>query len=133
MNSEFWTSSTGRIIRWILFLPIASFTAIVTYFILFYIFWIQNYFSGDSGQWAYVGAIVFSGWTFIYASWYILPGLKKIILYILYGFRILYSILWFLIVDPSTLPISSGMLIVQELIVLGTGFYLIKKLLEKDK
>tara|TARA_B100000795_G_C22788082_1_gene435561 strand:- start:1806 stop:2195 length:390 start_codon:yes stop_codon:yes gene_type:complete len=127
MNTEFWSSSMGRTLRYILFLPIALISAIMTGLVVFLINSIQNYFSGDSSQWAYVGVAVFSMLSLIYVSWKIIPGFRKTILYSLFGLRVIFSIIWFL--DPSTSPLSLGMLILQELMVTGASLYLINKLL----
>jgi|TARA_B110000902_G_C13933033_1_gene446685 hypothetical protein len=131
MNTEFWTSSTGKSIRWILFLPTALISAIIAGGIVFLINLIQGYFSGDSSQWAYVGAAVFSMLALIYVSWYIVPNFKKFILYTLYGLRVIFSIIWF--IYHSSSPLSLVMLIIQELMVLGFGFYLISKLLSDEE
>ena len=58
MNTEFWSSSIGRILRYILFLPLAIISSIITYFLVFSLNLIQNYFSGDASKYAYMGAAV---------------------------------------------------------------------------
>jgi hypothetical protein len=130
MNTEFWSSSIGRTLRYILFLPLAIISSIITALLVFSLNSIQNYFSGDASEYAYIGAAVFSMLSLIYVSWKIVPGFKKPILYSLFGLRVFFSIIWFL--DPSTSPISLGMLIIQELIVIVASLYLINKLLAEE-
>jgi hypothetical protein len=131
MDTKFWTSSIGKSIRWIFFLPVALILSTLTALLVFLINWVQCYFSGDSSQWAYVGSAVFSTLSFMYVSWYIVPSFKKFILYTLFGLRLICSIFWF--VDPSTSPLNLGMLILQEVMVTGVGLYLINKLLSDEE
>ena len=91
---------------------------------------IQNYFSGDASEYAYMGAAVAFMLSLIYVSWKIVPGFKKPILYSLFGLRIILSIIWF--VDPSASQLNLVMLILQELIVTGASLYLINKLLAEE-
>ena len=130
MNTEFWSSSIGRILRYILFLPLAIISSIITYFLVFSLNLIQNYFSGDASEYAYMGAAVVFMLSLIYVSWKIVPGFKKPILYSLFGLRVILSIIWF--VDPSTSQLNLVMLILQELIVTGASLYLINKLLTNE-
>ena len=130
MNTEFWSSSIGRILRYILFLPLAIISSIITYFLVFSLNLIQNYFSGDASKYAYMGAAVVFMLSLIYVSWKIVPGFKKPILYSLFGLRVILSIIWF--VYPSTSQLNLVMLILQELIVTGASLYLINKLLTTE-
>jgi len=130
MNTEFWSSSIGKAIRWILFVPIALISGILVGEVVFFINLIQGYFSGDSSQWAHVGAAVFSMLSIIYVSWYVVPSFKKFILYTLFSLRAISSIIW--LIDPSTSPLSLGMLILQEIMVTGASLYLINELLSDD-
>ena len=117
-------------LRYILFLPLAIISSIITYFLVFSLNLIQNYFSGDASEYAYMGAAVVFMLSLIYVSWKIVPGFKKPILYSLFGLRVILSIIWF--VDPSTSQLNLVMLILQELIVTGASLYLINKLLTNE-
>ncbi|MFW5700139.1 MAG: hypothetical protein ACOCWM_00480 [Cyclobacteriaceae bacterium] len=130
MHSKFWTSTIGKTIRWVIFLPSAVISAILVGAIAFLINSAQSYITGDSSLWAYVGAAVFSMLTLLYVSWYIIPNLKKAVLYSLFGMRLIASIIWF--IEPSSSPLNLIMLIIQELAVLGAGLFLIRKLLSDE-
>ena len=130
MIIEFWSSSIGRILRYILFLPLAIISSIITGLLVFSLNSIQNYFSGDASEFAYIGAAIFSMLILIYVSWKIIPGFKKPVLYSLFGLRVILSIIWF--VDPSASQLNLVMLILQELIVTGASLYLINKLLTNE-
>ena len=123
MKTEFWSSSIGRTLRYILFLPLAIISSIITALLVFSLNSIQNYFSGDASEYAYMGAVVVFMLSLIYVSWKIVPGFKKPILYSLFGLRVILSIIWF--VDPSASQLNLVMLILQELIVTGASLYLI--------
>lgn len=130
MKTEFWSSSIGRTLRYILFLPLAIISSIITALLVFSLNSIQNYFSGDASEYAYMGAVVVFMLSLIYVSWKIVPGFKKPILYSLFGLRVILSIIWF--VDPSASQLNLVMLILQELIVTGASLYLIHKLLTNE-
>ena len=130
MKTEFWSSSLGRTLRYILFLPLAIISSIIASWLIFSLNSIQNYFSGDASEYAYMGAAVAFMLSLIYVSWKIVPGFKKPILYSLFGLRVILSIIWF--VDPSTSQLNLVMLILQELIVTGASLYLINKLLTNE-
>ncbi len=131
MESEFWLSPFGKLLRWVLFLPISIISAFIVALFAFAINYVQSIFTGDDIMWAYFAGALFSQLALLYVAWYILPSQKEIILFVLFGLRLLFSFLWF--VEPSASPLSIGGLIFQEILVLGSSFVLIRSLLEKDK
>jgi len=117
MKSEFWLSTMGKIIRWIIFLPVATIAALIAGPIVYLINWL----TGETSQWAIVSSATISQLLIIYISWYIVPNFKRVILFLIFGIRVIFSIIWF--IYPSTSPLSLIMLIVQEIIVLGSSLY----------
>lgn len=131
MESKFWTSTTGIILRWVIFLPAAFAAALAAGAIAYLFNLIQSYFTGDSPQWAYLAAAVIAPLALLYVAGYIVPKFKKVVLYSLFCVRVILAIISLLNFELSQLNL--GMLILQELMVLGSSLYLIRKMLTDEE
>jgi hypothetical protein len=126
IDEGFWTSSIGKFFRWIIFLPIALLSAILINLLATFV----NIITGEPSDWVYLNGVVVSRITFIYVSFFIVPNFHKFILYALFVLQVFFSIAW--IYEPSASPLNLGMLILQEVMVLGGSFLLIRKLLSGE-
>lgn len=116
---NFWNSILGKIIRWILFLPISIIIAVIVGWLALLINQLRSETQGD---WAYMAAAFFAHFALLIASHFIVPNFKRAVVIILVVFRTILSLFWF--IDPETSMLSNtGMLILQELSILGVGIY----------
>ena len=98
-------------------------------FIVFVCGRINDYIEGFS-ELLYICGAITSRLMLIYLSFLIIPHAKKCILYALFGLQFYFSIIWFQNVSAS--PLDLGMVILQEVLILGCSVLLIRKLLSSE-
>lgn len=123
MNSNFWDSRTGHLLRWILFLPVAVCAAFIMAFLTGILNFIQAIFDSDTPiEMAELGAPVAFMVTLIYISMIIVPRGAKVIGYTLFSLRLAVTAVALI---SSAYPNGLFYFILQELFVFGTSLYVI--------
>ena len=121
---DFFETNTGKILRWIFFIPIGLLSGFLISLLALGFTYIRAKYFGGEGQWDLMISPYFFYITFCYVSWFILPKYKSKIIGYLILLKVLFSIYLLFSYSNYDTSLSKGMFIIQEVFTALSCFIL---------